>query len=96
MLIPRDPSLWAIIIEFKKVSSGETLRETTQKALTQIVMPMQYAGVVLNQLNTGISDLSDSCKVRALKLEIDDVEGDQELVAEFVALDFEHVSFHYQ
>ncbi len=37
MLIPRDPSLWAIIIEFKKVSSGETLQEATQKALTQII-----------------------------------------------------------
>lgn len=37
ILIPRDSSLWAIILEFKKVPFGESLEEAAQKALTQIV-----------------------------------------------------------
>ncbi len=38
MLIPRDPSLWAIIIEFKKVSSDETLHEASQKVVKHIIV----------------------------------------------------------
>ncbi|MBA3752515.1 AAA family ATPase [Candidatus Dependentiae bacterium] len=37
ILIPRDSSLWAIILEFKKVSSDETMQEAAQKALKQII-----------------------------------------------------------
>ncbi len=36
ILIPRDPSNWALIIEFKKVSSGEPMQSASQKALDQI------------------------------------------------------------
>ncbi len=36
LLIPRDPQRWGIIIEFKKVTSGESMSEAADRALDQI------------------------------------------------------------
>ena len=36
LLIPRDPQRWGMVIEFKKVASGESMSEAADRALDQI------------------------------------------------------------